>query len=172
MTWKYDGRVRPVFAEEPRQGQQSVWDYPRPPIIETDGRQIVVRARELLVADSHRALRVLETASPPTYYLPPGDVRSELLKPASARSFCEWKGEAVYFDLEAPWERIEHVGWSYPRPRGAFAALAGYLAFYPAKLECYVADERVLPQPGGFYGGWLTGDIAGPVKGSTGSEGW
>ena len=172
MTWKYDGRERPPFADTPGTGQESVWDYPRPPTIQPDERHVVVRSYELLVAESNRTLRVLETASAPTFYLPAEDVRGELLQRTSGGSVCEWKGAAVYFDLNAPWGEVRGVGWSYPHPRSEFAALAGYIAFHPARLECELDDERVRPQPGGFYGGWVTSDLAGPVKGAPGSEGW
>ena len=159
MTWDYDGRERPTFADTPNPGQESVWDYPRPPAIQPDERRITVRSYELLIAESSRALRVLETASAPGFYLPGG-------------SSCEWKGSAVYFDLNAPWGEVRRVGWTYPEPHPEFAAITGYIAFYPARLECYVDGERVRSQPGGFYGGWVTSDLAGPVKGAPGTEGW
>ena len=157
---------------EPQPGQESVWDYPRPPRIEADRRRVVVRCFELLIAESSRALRVLETASPPTFYLPREDVRMELLRESQRRSYCEWKGEATYYDLDAPWGLSSQVAWRYLQPHGDFAELAGALAFYPRKLECYVDNERVRPQPGGFYGGWMTREIVGPVKGEPGTEGW
>lgn len=172
MTWKYIGRERPSFADAATAGQESVWDYPRPPLIDEDTRRIVVRYHELMLADTSRALRVLETASPPTFYLPRDDVRMEYFTLGAGRSLCEWKGEASYLDLNAPAGRVSQAGWSYPQPRTDFQALSGYIAFYPGKLECYVDDERVRPQPGGFYGGWLTAEIVGPVKGAPGSGGW
>jgi len=172
MAWIYDGRHRPPFAEQPGPGQESVWDYPRPPIVVADTRSVAVRFVNFVVAESNRALRVLETASAPTFYLPPEDVRSGYLKVGRGASFCEWKGEAVYYDLVGDWGELSQVGWSYPHPSPAFQALAGYIAFYPSKLECYVDRERVRAQPGGFYGGWVTRDIAGPVKGVPGSAGW
>ena len=114
----------------------------------------------------------METASAPTFYLPAEDVQSEYLRPAAGETYCEWKGKAVYFEFDPPWGAYGRVAWSYPAPKAEFAMLAGYLAFYPLKLECYVDDERVRAQPGGFYGGWMTSDIVGPAKGARGSEGW
>lgn len=170
--WQYDGRVRPPFAEIPRQGQESVWDYPRPPAVARDHRVVTVRCSDILVAETSRALKVMETASPPTFYLPPDDVRSELLQEAEGASFCEWKGQAHYFNLLAPSVVLEQIGWSYSHPKPGFEELADYIAFYPGKLECFVDGERVRPQPGRFYGGWLTSDIVGPVKGTAGTQGW
>ena len=172
MIWKYDGSVRPAFADTPEPRQESVWDYPRPPAVEDDVRRIVVRSYELLLAESTRALRVLETASAPGFYLPPEDVSGELLKRGAGESFCEWKGAAEYLDLDAPWGELAGVGWSYPNPSKPFSAIAGYIAFYPSKVQCFVDGERVQPQQGGFYGGWVTSEIAGPVKGGPGTHGW
>lgn len=170
--WRYHGQRRPPFAVAPGPGQESVWDYPRPPRLVPDDREVVVRAGTAEVARTRRAVRVLETASPPTVYIPPEDVRLDLLEPASGSSFCEWKGRARYWTVVADGRRLERVGWSYPDPTPAFESLRDYLSFYPAHLECFVGGERVAPQPGGFYGGWLTREIVGPVKGDPGSEGW
>ena len=115
---------------------------------------------------------MLETASAPVFYLPADDVQTDLLRQAPGGSSCEWKGSAVYFDLNAPWGEVRGVGWGYPNPHPEFAAITGYIAFYPARLECYVDGERVRSQPGGFYGGWVTSDVAGPTKGAPGTEGW
>lgn len=171
--WQHTGQARPPFAEVPRAGQESVWDYPRPPALVDDPRRVRVRAGEVVVADSVRAVRVLETASPPTFYLPPEDVASDLLQRAPGSSVCEWKGRAAYWTVALPGgRRLEAAGWSYPQPDARFARIAGWLSFYPVRLCCTVAGERVRPQPGGFYGGWLTDEIAGPVKGEAGSSGW
>ncbi len=172
MGWKYDGRTRPEFAATPDPGQTSVWDYPRPPAVERDDRPVIVRARDMIIAESTRALKVMETASPPTFYLPADDVSAGHLRPIPEGSSCEWKGIAVYFDLEAPWGALRRVAWSYPAPKSDYVAIAGHIAFYPARVECFIDGARVQPQPGGFYGGWLTSDIAGPVKGGPGSETW
>jgi uncharacterized protein (DUF427 family) len=126
------------------------------------------------IADSRRALRVLETSHPPTYYVPPEDVLWECLEalPGSG-SMCEWKGAAHYFSVTASGRRAERAAWSYADPTPAFSALKGYVAFYVRQMDaCFVDDERALPQPGGFYGGWLTSDLVGPFKGEPGSEGW
>lgn len=173
FRWKHTGSERPAFADEPGRGQESVWDYPRPPALRADTRRIQVKYGELDIADSTRALRVLETASPPTFYLPPGDIDAGLLVRNSTRpSFCEWKGEAGYYDLDTPDGGLADVAWSYPNPRAPFAALTGYFSFYPGKVQCYVDGERVRPQPGGFYGGWMTSEIVGPVKGEPGTASW
>ncbi|MCL4799453.1 MAG: DUF427 domain-containing protein [Burkholderiales bacterium] len=169
--WEYRGQKRPPFAEAPGPGQESVWDYPRPPRLVADARRVEVRAGGATIARSARAVRVLETASPPTFYLPPEDVDRTLLVPAPGRSVCEWKGAARYWALaHAPEEGA--VAWSYPDPVPAFAALRDHLAFYPGRVECYVAGERVRPQAGRFYGGWITRELAGPFKGEPGTERW
>ncbi|HET6431322.1 DUF427 domain-containing protein [Dyella sp.] len=171
--WTYRGQQRPPFADTPGPGQESVWDYPRPPRLAPDARRVRVHAGAAHVADSVRAVRVLETASPPTFYLPPQDVDLERLRPAPGSSHCEWKGRAVYWSVRDDAGRwLEAVGWSYPEPRSAFAAIAGWLSFYPGRLHCEVAGEGVRPQPGGFYGGWLTDEIVGPVKGEPDSGHW
>ena len=171
-TWRYRGGKRPPFAQEPGPDQESVWDYPRPPRIEPDARRVEVLAGKSRIADTRAALRVLETASPPTFYLPPGDVRTELLEPTVGATFCEWKGEAHYFDLVLGGSRVARVAWSYPSPAHRFEALAGYLSFYPARVECRVNGERVRSQPGRYYGGWVTGELVGPFKGEPGTESW
>lgn len=171
--WRWSGAERPPFAETPADGQESVWDYPRPPRLEEDTRRIVVRLGGTVVADSTRAIRVLETASPPTFYLPAADVRVDLLRPAAGVSHCEWKGAAEYWTVRTPeGDRAERAAWSYPEPFEDVAALRGHLSFYPAKLACFVEGERVRPQAGGFYGGWVTSEIVGPFKGEPGSGAW
>lgn len=169
--WEHRGQKRPPFAEAPRPGQESVWDYPRPPALVPDTRRVVVRAGERVIADSTCALRVLETASPPTFYLPAADVDRAALVPAAGRSFCEWKGEARYWAIEGDAEGTP-VGWDYPQPTAAMAAIAGCFAFYPARVQCSVDGERVRPQRSEFYGGWITDEIVGPFKGEPGTSGW
>jgi uncharacterized protein (DUF427 family) len=171
--WQYRGRERPPIASKPGPGQESVWDYPRPPRLALDTRRVKVSAAGIAVADSRRAIRVLETASPPTFYLPPDDVDLSLLAPATGGSTCEWKGRAAYWSLLLPdGTCLQSVAWSYPHPTPAFAAIAGWLSFYPARLQCEVAGERVRSQPGGFYGGWVTDEIVGPYKGEPGTGHW
>lgn len=169
--WKYRGQERPPFAEEPGPGQESVWDYPRPPAVEPSGRLVVVRYGEEALARSRNSYRVMETASPPVYYLPPEDVNWEYLEKAPGRSVCEWKGVAQYWKLSAD-PRGVPVGWSYEEPRSDYRVIQGYVAFYPGRVESYVEGENVRPQPGNFYGGWVTDEIIGPFKGESGTGHW
>jgi uncharacterized protein (DUF427 family) len=170
--WQHRGQRRPDFAVPPRPGQESVWDYPRPPAIVPDNRWVEVRLGEMLIARSQRVIRVLETASPPTFYLPREDVDMSRLTPARGHSFCEWKGQADYFDLLLDDTRRERVAWSYEQPFAEFTAIRGYLSFYPDRVECFVAAEPVRAQQGGFYGGWVTDEIVGPYKGEPGTGVW
>ena len=174
--WKYTGKERPPFAEQPADGQESVWDYPRPPVLQADQRRVMVYFDELLIADSTSTIRVLETAGAPTYYIPADDiVGHEYLAPIDRRSICEWKGIATYctfIDGEQSQNRLPACGWQYTNPSNAFAAIKDHYSFYPALLDCFIDDEKVTPQPGGFYGGWVTSQIVGPIKGEPGSEAW
>jgi uncharacterized protein (DUF427 family) len=125
------------------------------------------------VADSTTALRVLETAGPPTIYVPTVDVRTEHLRPATGSSWCEWKGQAAYFDVAVGDRTAEQAAWTYPNPSAPFGALAGHVAFFAGRMDvCYLDDEVVIPQPGSFYGGWITADIVGPFKGEPGTTFW
>lgn len=169
--WQYRGRKRPDFAEIPGPGQESVWDYPRPPKLSPDQRLVEAFVGTEILARSTRTYRVLETASPPTFYIPPADVRRELLRLAPGRSICEWKGEATYWTLSAD-PSAGPIGWSYSDPRPPFAPIRNYFTFYPAALACFVDGERVRPQPGAFYGGWITSEIVGPFKGEAGTGHW
>jgi uncharacterized protein (DUF427 family) len=164
--------MRPV-REPVGPGQESVWDYPRPAVAERSGRHVRIVHRGETVADTRAAIRTLETSHPPSWYLPPDDVARELLRPSKRRSFCEWKGEAVYWHLAVGDTLLRDVAWSYPDPTAGFASLRDHLAFYAAPLDrCTIDDEPVTPQPGGFYGGWITPDVVGPFKGVPGSMGW
>ncbi len=165
--WEYRGQKRPPFAIEPNENQESVWDYPRPPKLVKDARSVLIKLGEYVVAKTNHAYRILETASPPTVYIPFEDIDETYLQEASGNSLCEWKGNAQYWDVITPLARLEKVGWSYPDPFPEFKEIAGYLSFYPSRLECFIDKERVRPQPGGFYGGWITSEIVGPVKGET-----
>lgn len=157
----------------PGPGQESVWDYPRPPRLEDIRRRIRVVFNGVTIADSRRAKRVLETSHPPVYYIPPEDIKMTYLSPASGSSWCEWKGQARYSTVTVGDKQAPKAAWAYPEPTSDFAPIKNYVAFYANLMDaCYVDDERVLPQPGDFYGGWITGDIVGPFKGEPGSEGW
>jgi len=154
-------------------GQEWVWDYPRPPALEPVAQRVQVVFAGELIAHTVRGYRVLETAHPPTYYLPPDDVRMDLLEPHELRTFCEWKGQAVYWTLRVGDRRVEAAAWSYPDPTPAFAAIRDHLAFYPSRVDaCYVNGEPVSAQVGDYYGGWITANVLGPFKGPAGTGGW
>lgn len=158
---------------EPQEGQESVWDYPRPPRLEPAAQRLRVVFNGVTIADSTRGYRVLETSSPPTYYIPRDDVETQYLTNSHSHSVCEWKGGAVYWNIEIDGKRSEDAGWSYPDPVDRFAGITDYVAFYPGRVDaCYVGDEQVQPQDGRFYGGWITSNIVGPFKGAPGSEHW
>jgi uncharacterized protein (DUF427 family) len=157
----------------PEPGQESVWDYPRPPRLEDSTRHIQVIFNGVVIAETRRAKRVLETSHPPVYYIPPEDVRMAYLTPVRDTSFCEWKGAARYYTIAVNGKTAEAAAWYYPEPSAPYAALRGYVAFYPARMDaCLVDGERVQPQPGDFYGGWITHEIVGPFKGAAGRRGW
>ena len=159
--------------DTPGPGQESVWDYPRPAICEPTDRHIQIIHRGVTVADSRAPWRTLETSHPPTYYIPPGDVATDLLEPNSQRSICEWKGQARYWDLVIGDERLTGVAWSYANPTASFAPIRDFLAFYPEPLDqCLVDGEQITPQPGNFYGGWISQYETGPFKGIPGSRLW
>jgi uncharacterized protein (DUF427 family) len=163
-------RIQPV---KPGPGQESVWEYPRPPRLEPVGRRLRVVFNGQTVADSVRGFRVLETSHPPVYYIPVEDVTPGALVSAPGGSFCEFKGRAVYWDLVAGGARSPLAAWSYPNPSRAFAPIANHVAIYASRVDaCYVDDALVTPQPGDFYGGWVTPDIVGPFKGGPGTSGW
>ena len=171
---RFSGRVPSgVVPLTPGPGQESVWDYPRPPRVEPVPARVRVVVDGVTVADTLRALRVLETSHPPVYYVPRADVLGAAIRPANGSSVCEWKGVAGYWSIVTPARRIERAAWSYEDPSQGFEAIAGHLAFYAGLVdEAWVGDERARPQPGGFYGGWVTPGIVGPVKGEAGSWGW
>jgi uncharacterized protein (DUF427 family) len=154
-------------------GQESVWAYPRPPRLERVSKRIQIVFNGVTIADTKEAWRVLETSHPPVYYLPPQDIRMEYLSPGNGRSLCEWKGQAQYWSIIVGDKQAANVGWYYPNPTAPFAAIKNHVAFYAGPMDaCYVAGERVRPQPGQFYGGWITSDIVGPFKGEPGTMGW
>ena len=152
---------------------ESVWDYPRPPRVERTTSRVTIRHAGLIIADSDRCWRVLETSHPPVYYVPRDDIADGALEPGTGRSFCEFKGVAGYWDVIAGETRTPQAAWSYEHPSPAYADIAGAVAFYPSRVdECRVAGELVRPQEGDFYGGWITADITGPFKGGPGTIGW
>lgn len=163
----------PINRIQPAPGQESVWDYPRPPRLEPATRHIEIVFNGVTIADTTRALRVLETSHPPVYYIPPEDIQMQYLLPSTRRTVCEWKGAAGYYHLQVGERRVENAAWTYPNPMKAFAALKNYIAFYPAPMDaCRVDGEIARPQPGRFYGGWITADVVGPFKGEPGTETW
>ena len=164
---------RPPEAVVPGPGQESVWDYPRPPRLEPTSRLIQIELGGVALAESRRALRVLETSHPPVYYLPPADVRLEHLVASDRHTWCEWKGLASYYHVVAGGRRAEDAAWFYPDPTVPYKEIRGYLAFYPHAMDaCFVDGERVQSQPGDFYGGWITRDVVGPFKGGAGTASW
>lgn len=158
----------------PGPGQESVWDYPRPPRLEANTRHLVVVFGNEVVAETRGGYRVLETSHPPQYYFPPEDISAGALRAAAGGgSFCEWKGEAAYWDVHGGGAVAGRSAWSYASPTAPFAPIAGHVAFYVAPMDrCEVDGEVVVPQPGGFYGGWITSHVVGPFKGVPGSRGW
>ncbi|MEL7444614.1 MAG: DUF427 domain-containing protein [Pseudomonadota bacterium] len=154
-------------------GQESVWEYPRPAVCEPTGRHIRIIHKGIMIADSGNAFRTLETSHPPTYYIPQSDIAMEHLRPSARRTLCEWKGQANYWDLILGDQRLEAIGWSYPSPTSGFRPIRDYVAFYPDPLDqCLVDGHLITPQPGQFYGGWISQYEAGPFKGVPGSRFW
>ncbi|HSU01454.1 MAG TPA: DUF427 domain-containing protein [Nocardioides sp.] len=152
---------------------ESVWDYPRPPRVESSSEHVVVTHRGVVLADTTASLRVLETSHPPTYYLPRSAFADGVLRPGQGDSFCEWKGRATYLDLVVGDDVLPAIAWTYPTPSKGFEALLDHVALYPGRVErCTVDGEVVEPQPGHFYGGWITSRVTGPFKGAPGTSGW
>lgn len=153
--------------------QESVWAYPRPAIAEPTDAHIRIEHGDRIIADTRSAIRTLETSHPPSYYIPHGDILSGTLRRSEGSSYCEWKGAATYWDVVVGDVVLPRVGWSYADPTSAFIALRDHVAFYAGPFDrCNVDDETVVPQPGGFYGGWITSRVVGPFKGVPGSRGW
>ncbi|MHB2167726.1 DUF427 domain-containing protein [Alsobacter sp. R-9] len=173
-------RLPPPVPDPVGPGQESVWTYPRPAIIRRSTRHVRIVFGGVVIADSRRAWRALETSHPPTWYIRPDDVRMEFFhRSPGSGSVCEWKGPAIYYDIDVPpggghsGGSAKRAAWSYPRPTPGFAEITDYIAVYPALMDaCTVDGETARPQEGGFYGGWITSDLAGPFKGPPGTEGW
>jgi uncharacterized protein (DUF427 family) len=167
--WHHRGEQRPPFAQDPGPSQESVWDYPRPPVVVPDRRTVEVAHAQGLLAQTGRSIRVLETSHPPAFYLPPDSVIPGGLVRVPGSSHCEWKGAAEYLAVAGT---TAPVGWRYMDPYTEFADHAEWISFYPGRVRCTVDGEVVRPQAGGFYGGWITDDVVGPFKGEPGTSGW
>jgi len=167
-------RKKTLERIEPEPGQESAWDYPRPPKLDASHQHVEVVHAGITIVDSFRTIRVLETRQAPAYYVPRDDVRMDFLFKDKRRSWCEWKGAATYYGLRLPGtDDLFDVAWSYLTPTPSYAAIAGYLAFYAQKLDrCLVDGEPAEPNAGDFYGGWVTSRVVGPFKGEPGTEGW
>ena len=156
-----------------RPGQRSVWSFPRPAIAEPCAAHVRIEHRGQLIADTRHSVCTFETSHPPSYYIPPDAIAPGVLRRAAGSTFCEWKGSALYWDVVIGDHVLPRVGWSYPDPTPPFASLRDHIAFYAAPFDCCLVDgEAVVAQPGNFYGGWITGELAGPFKGIAGSMGW
>jgi uncharacterized protein (DUF427 family) len=158
---------------EPEPGQESVWDYPRPPRLEDVQQRLRIIFNGATIADTHRAKRVLETSHPPCYYFPPEDVRLNFFQLSNRATWCEWKGQAGYYTITVGDRRAIDAAWFYPNPTPDFLRIKDYISFYASKMDaCYVGEEKVLAQAGDFYGGWITSNVVGPFKGEPGTWGW
>lgn len=169
--WRFRGQQRPPFALEPGEGQESVWDYPRPPAVVRCDKLVEVKKQGQLIARSNKTWRVLETASPPSFYIPDTDIDLSLLAGINDSTYCEWKGAASYWALKGDPDGLP-VAWYYKEPFPAFEMLREHTSFYPGRVDCYVDGEKARPQQSEFYGGWVTDDIVGPFKGDPGTSHW
>ena len=159
--------------EPPGPGQESVWDYPRPPRVEPSTAEIEIRLGGEVIARSRSSYRVLETSHPPSYYVPREAFADGVLRPVEGTSFCEWKGRASYYDLVTPVRTAQRAAWTYPSPTSGFEVIRDHLAVMPGLVDaCLVDGEVARPQEGGFYGGWITSRVTGPFKGGAGTRGW
>ncbi len=166
----YIMKSRPV---PPKAGQESVWDYPRPPKVEATTRRIRVMFNGVVIADTTEAKRVLETSHPPSYYIPQKDVKMEFFKAIPRKTLCEYKGTASYWTVNVNDKEAVSAAWSYPNPLSDYESIKDHLAFYPGRMDaCYVGEEKVSAQAGDFYGGWITSDVVGPFKGEAGTHNW
>lgn len=160
-------------SQPPVSQPESVWDYPRPPRVEPVSQRLRVVFNDVVIADTTRAYRVLETSHPPAYYIPQADIRMDLLTPTQQRTFCEFKGSASYWTITVGDRSSTNAAWMYARPATGYEAIANHLAFYAGRVDaCFVGDEQVQAQAGDFYGGWITANITGPFKGGPGTRGW
>jgi uncharacterized protein (DUF427 family) len=166
-------RELPTNIVIPGPGRESVWDYPRPPVVEPVSARLRVEFAGITLAETTNGMRLLETSNPPVYYFPVDDVRTEFLTLMAHHTLCEWEGGASYWTVSVRGREQEAVAWSYEEPDEGFQVLRGRFAFYAGRVDaCFAGDERVIPQPGDYYGGWVTKNIVGPFKGELGSERW
>jgi uncharacterized protein (DUF427 family) len=166
-------RERPANIEKIGPGQESVWDYPRPPIIEREDRRIRIEHDGCILVNSIGAYRVLETSSPPVYYMPLDDVQTQYLEPSEHTTLCEWKGIANFWSIRVDDRYVENAAWSYPEPWTGYGDIQHYIGFNAHKVDaCFVGSHKVKPQPGKYYGGWITPEVVGPFKGIPGSKQW
>lgn len=157
----------------PKPGQESVWDYPRPPRVEDTTKHIQIIFNGETIADTFRAKRALETSHPPNYYIPIEDIKMEYLTKSVHKTYCEWRGSASYYNLTVGSQTVPNVAWYYEEIFREYEQLKNHLGFYPRSMDaCYVDGEKVTPQAGDFYAGWITSDIVGPFKGEPGTRGW
>ena len=170
IMWSVPMKPDPIKTKA---GEESVWHYPRPPKLEPCNKRIRVVFADVTVADTTRTYRVLETSHPPVYYIPPSDVLMAYLNADAGQSWCEWKGLGRYYGIRIGDRSKTQVAWYYPNPNDRFMAIKDHIAFYAGRVDaCFVDEEQVTPQPGGFYGGWITKNIIGPFKGGPGTSGW
>lgn len=173
MKWRNFPRERPDDIQVPELGQESVWDYPRPPRLESVERSILVEFNGVIIAKTRKAIRVIETAGPPVYYIPQEGIRMEYLEQSQRTALCEWKGVSQYWSVSVGSRVSRNAGWSYPNPWEGYENIVDHIAFNASKMDaCYVDDDKVIPQPGNYYGGWITPEIIGPFKGEPGTERW
>lgn len=157
----------------PQPGQESVWDYPRPAVLEDTDKQIEIVFNDIVIVKSDRVKRVIETSHPPSYYIPAEDIKLEYFSQTPHRTFCEWKGWASYYQIRVNDKQVNNAAWRFSQPSPNFSAIADHYSFYPSLMDaCYVNGELVTPQPGNFYGGWITSDVVGPFKGEPGTMFW
>jgi uncharacterized protein (DUF427 family) len=162
-----------IHPQTPQPGQESVWDYPRPPRVEPTNKEVTVVFNGEIIAQTTHAKRVLETSHPPVYYIPQADINMACLTPTPRRTVCEFKGSAGYWTVRVNGHESRDAAWSYAYPSSGFEAIKDHIAFYPSKMDaCYVDGEQAQAQEGDFYGGWITADIVGPFKGAPETWGW
>ena len=167
------GKQAPLATSELKPGQESVWDYPRPPRLERCEKAVRVVFNGETIVNSSNCYRLLETSHPPAYYIPPSDVQSGCFKKTSRTTFCEFKGSASYFDIVVKGKVANNAAWAYQAPANEYESLKDFLCIYASKVDaCYVDEEKAQPQEGDYYGGWITSNIVGPFKGGTGTLGW